>query len=251
MHLPPLPRHCCVQTQNSRLCQWHSSGIGWTNAEWIWPGKASIYTSWDVLQCDAPARAMVKCVKQFSGYYGCDRCTRVDTGMVGWTVSWSWQSDLEERPIFQGVLATRTQSRGDFTFCPPNWHDQIVPHRFYAPVLLLWTRGRSEHCMSLGDVAGVSNRLVTLKKFIPDWFARKPSVLQEIEHWKATEFGQFALYTRTIALKGAQQYQHFLCFSTALCILVSPELTKAQGLYTSQLCNTLWRKDGSYMQRHV
>lgn len=92
--------------------------------------------------------------------------------------------------------------------------------------------------MSSGDMARVSNRLVTLKKTIPDCFARKPRGLQEIERWKATEFRQFALYTGKIVLKGALQgqlYEHFLCFSTALCILVSPELTKAQGPYASQL----------------
>lgn len=27
------------------------------------------------VMCDAPARAQVKCVTQFSGYYGCDKCT--------------------------------------------------------------------------------------------------------------------------------------------------------------------------------
>ncbi|KAI7795618.1 transposase domain-containing protein [Triplophysa rosa] len=92
--------------------------------------------------------------------------------------------------------------------------------------------------MSSGDVTRVSERLVALKKSIPDCFARKPRGLQEIERWKATEFRQFALYTGKIVLKGALQghlYEHFLCFSTALCILVNPDLTKSQGLYADQL----------------
>ncbi|ROL45444.1 hypothetical protein DPX16_23893 [Anabarilius grahami] len=92
--------------------------------------------------------------------------------------------------------------------------------------------------MSSGDVISVSERLVSLKKSIPDCFARKPRGLREIERWKATEFRQFALYTGKVVLKGVLQdhlYEHFLSFSTALCILVNPELTKSQGPYANQL----------------
>ncbi|KAF4115114.1 hypothetical protein G5714_002603 [Onychostoma macrolepis] len=90
-------------------------------------------------------------------------------------------------------------------------------------LLLLWTRGRTDFRMLSGDVTHVSGRLETLKKSIPDCFARKPGSLQEIDRWKATEFRQFAIYTGKIVLKGILQeqlYEHFLSFSTALCILV-------------------------------
>lgn len=39
-------------------------------------GEKNIACKFKFCICDAPARAMVKCVKQFSGYYGCDKCTQ-------------------------------------------------------------------------------------------------------------------------------------------------------------------------------
>ncbi len=40
-----------------------------------WKGKC-LNIQLRCVTCDAPAKAMVKCVKQFFGYYGCDRCTQ-------------------------------------------------------------------------------------------------------------------------------------------------------------------------------
>ncbi|XP_051553877.1 uncharacterized protein LOC127440871 isoform X3 [Myxocyprinus asiaticus] len=40
-----------------------------------WGGKC-LNIQLRCVTCDAPAKAMVKCVKQFSGYYGCDRCNQ-------------------------------------------------------------------------------------------------------------------------------------------------------------------------------
>ncbi|RXN36598.1 transposase domain-containing protein [Labeo rohita] len=191
---------------------------------------------------------MVKCVKQFSGYYGCDRCTQRG----------SW----EGRMTYPEVDNLNLRTDQSFRECwqPEHHQEEKISPFSVLPVdmvksfpidymhqsclgvmkklLLMWTRGKTEYRMSSGDVACVSERLEALRKFIPDCFARKARGLQEIERWKATEFRQFALYTGKIVLKGALQghlYEHFLCFSTALCILVSPELTKSQGLYASQL----------------
>ncbi len=211
-----------------------------------WKGKC-LNIQIRCVTCDAPAKAMVKCVKQFSGYYGCDRCTQRG----------SWDGRMTYPEVDNLILRT-DQS---FRECqqPEHHHEEKISPFSVLPIdmvksfpidymhqsclgvmkkmLLLWTRGRSENRMSSGDVARVNERLVTLKKSIPDCFARKPRGLQEIERWKATEFRQFALYTGKIVLKGALQdhlYEHFLCFSTALCILVNPELTKEQGPYASQ-----------------
>lgn len=213
----------------------------------IWKGER-LNIDLRCITCDAPAKAMVKCVKQFSGYYGCDRCTQRG----------SWHGRMTYPEV--NNLTLRTDKSFRECWQPEHHQEEKISPLSVLPtdmvksfpidymhqsclgvmkkLLLLWTRGTTGFRMSSADVTRVSERLVALKKSIPDCFARKPRGLQEIERWKATEFRQFALYTGKIVLKGAlkgQLYEHFLCFSTALCILVNPDLTKSQGLYADQL----------------
>lgn len=84
----------------------------------------------------------------------------------------------------------------------------------------------------------VSSRLLGLRQFMPNLFARKPRGLQDIDQWKATELRQFALYTRKIVLKGVLSddlYAHFMLFSVALAILVCPQLVKQYSSFASDL----------------
>lgn len=69
-------------------------------------------------------------------------------------------------------------------------------------------------------------------------FARKPRSLLNIDRWKATEFRQFLLYTGKIALKGilnSDLFDHFMTFSVAISILVSPQLAMQQWMYAHEL----------------
>lgn len=73
----------------------------------------------------------------------------------------------------------------------------------------------------------VNGRLSKLRHYVTSEFAREPRCLDELEHWKATEYRQFLLYTGLYALKGCLSscyYDHFLTLSVACHILMSPSL---------------------------
>ncbi|KAL1252317.1 hypothetical protein QQF64_020113, partial [Cirrhinus molitorella] len=99
-------------------------------------------------------------------------------------------------------------------------------------------RGERNVRMSAGQINQVSQRLLSLRKAIPSCFARKPRGLENIDRWKATELRQFAVYTGKIVLKGIladELYDHFMAFSVALSLLLSPNLAVEHNSYSSEL----------------
>ncbi len=107
-------------------------------------------------------------------------------------------------------------------------------------LLLVWTRGKREVRISANQITEISQRLVQLRHFIPSIFARKPRGLDELDHWKATEFRQFVLYTGKFVLKDIlrpELYDHFMTLSVALDILVSKDLVWHHLDYAD---NLLW-----------
>ncbi|KAL0194562.1 hypothetical protein M9458_008134, partial [Cirrhinus mrigala] len=128
----------------------------------IWKGK-HLNIKLRCITCDAPAKAMVKCVKQFSGYYGCDRCTQRG----------SW----EGRMTYPEVDNLNLRTDQSFRECwqPEHHQEEKISPFSVLPVdmvksfpidymhqsclgvmkklLLMWTRGKTEYRMSSGDVA--------------------------------------------------------------------------------------------------
>ena len=94
-------------------------------------------------------------------------------------------------------------------------------------LLLLWIQGKRDVRISAGQVNEISNRLFGLKPFVSNVFARRPRGLDEIDRWEATEFRQFLLYSGILALDEILRgdlYNHFLCLSVTISILVCPSL---------------------------
>lgn len=211
-------------------------------------GSKNIRVTLRCVTCDAPAKALVKNIKQYSGYYGCDKCDQKGL-WDGHRVVYSECRNLSPRTdeSFRGQTQEEHHLSGESPFCQLSV-DMI--EKFSADymhqcclgvmrkLILLWLCGPKGIRLSSSQIKQVSDRLVVLRQCIPNVFARKPRCLGDIDRWKATELRQFALYTGKIVLKGVlpdKMYHHFLAFSVALCILVSPGLAREYNSYASEL----------------
>ena len=196
--------------------------------------------------CDAPARAMVKAKKLYSGYNGCDKCDQAG----------KWVGRLTYPEVNNVQLRTNNTFRNQID---EEHHKAISPftclkidmvkgfpidymHQLCLGVMkkliLAWKRGNKEVRLCARQLDEISHGLVNLRSSIPKCFARKPRSLTEVDRWKATEYRQFLLYTGKVVLKGvlsATYYQHFLVLSVASSILISPHLTKVHLNYARDL----------------
>lgn len=196
--------------------------------------------------CDAPAKAMVKNIKLYSGYYGCDKCSQKGAYLGRMTYPETENFNLRSDTSFRNQQNPE-HHHGITPFCdtplnmikgfPADYMHQVclgVQKR----ILLAWMRGKKETRISVCHVKEISERLRSMQRFIPKVFARKPRGLDEIDRWKATEYRQFLLYTGKIVLQGIipdDLYNHFLVLSVAMCILVSENLTSKHSDYARAL----------------
>ena len=196
--------------------------------------------------CDAPARAMVKNTKLCSGYFGCDKCTQKGewVGCVTYpNVNFESRTDESFRNFDQ-----MEHHKGGSPFV--NLHDVDMITTFSIDymhqvclgvmkrLILLWVRGPRAFRLSALQITQINDRLRAFVRYIPEEFARKPRGFDEIEYWKATEYRQFLLYTGQFVLKGLLSdviYSHFMDFSVALCILVSPRLARMHAEFAHNL----------------
>ena len=196
--------------------------------------------------CDAPARAMVKNVKLYSGFYGCERCSQKGN----WHGRMSYQechdiqlrTDTSFRNFEQEEHHHENSPFSDLpidmisTFSVDYMH--LVCLGVMRRLLLLWIRGPKAVKLSAGQVEEIIRKLLDLKANIPNVFARKTRGLDIIDRWKATELRQFLLYSGKLALKGILRrdlYDHFMVLSVALCILVCPQRAVIHNNYANEL----------------
>lgn len=201
------------------------------------------------LVCDAPARAYLKCIKGHTGYSGCERCEQVGKYLKG-------------RLTFPETSARERTGRSVANMTDEAHHHRVTPlarisidmvknvpldymHLCCLGVMRmmirLWMCGPLATRFTSSTALAISRNLAAIRKSIPRDFARRPRSLYEFRLWKATEYRLFLLYVGMIVLKGAaprNMYKLFLLFSSAMSILLDPELSSVHADYAKSLLLT-------------
>jgi hypothetical protein len=180
--------------------------------------------------CDAPARAFLKCCKGHTGYNSCERCTLRGEYKHNRVVLLGSSELRTDTGFSSGVYADHQTGVSPLQyssvkcvkeFCLDYMH--LVCLGTVKRLLHFLKQGPKECKLSHRQISDISSSLVSFSGKLPSEFARQPRPLSELDRWKATEFRQFVLYTGPVVLRKvlhAAAYQHFLCLTVAISILL-------------------------------
>ena len=196
--------------------------------------------------CDAPARCMVKGIKQFNARHGCDFCDVLGQykerrmlflyeGNPRTDLSFRSKQDAEHHKCDSAFLTVSDLDMiKQFPVDPMHCVDLGVTKR----LLILWKEGPLPHRLSAGVLGIISSYLECLRPFIPAVFNRKPRRLDDLKFWKATEFRTFLMYTGPVVLKfvlSREQYENFNDLSVAIRILYNETLVNMHHSFANEL----------------
>ncbi|XP_035711011.1 uncharacterized protein LOC118436639 isoform X1 [Folsomia candida] len=181
---------------------------------------------------DAPARSFIKGCKQHNSYNSCERCEqegewlgrvilretvcpqRTDDKFIKKTDADHHTYDSELLRLNLGLVSQIVLD-----------HMHLVFLGVTKKLLNIWVKGKLPHRLSSQQVLILSRNLIRLRPFVSRDFQRKPRGLDELNHFKATEFRLFLLYSG-IAVLGEtlplNKFKNFLKLQAAMSILLSP-----------------------------
>jgi len=190
--------------------------------------------------CDAVARAMVKGVKLFSGYCGCDKCSQKGLYIGRMTypdVNCPVRTDttfrnMENEQHHNGPSPFIDLPVDMIQFFPIDYMHSVCLG-VMKRILVCWTSGGNTVRLSHIQRCQINARLAAFRSSVSKEFSRKPRSLSDLSHWKATEFRTFLLYAGYICLRGIIDdliFEHFMYLSVAVAIFVSQELCRDQNM---------------------
>jgi len=193
-----------------------------------------------VFVCDAPARAMILEIKQYSGYFSCHKCTIKGEHYSGFITFPNEQCEERTNEDFRSRKDTehhKTMEKialEDLSFDLvsqfPHDYMHVVCLGVVKSIMIGWIEQRKmQFKISAQKLRVLNARLLKIRGDTPREFARRPRSIFEFRRWKATEFRYFLLYIGPIMLKGIldeERFHHFVCLSSAIRLLLSNDSTR-------------------------
>lgn len=184
--------------------------------------------------CNAPARSFVTGVKGHNAYFACGKCTtegdffknRVTFPELTATLRTDYSFSNRLQPEHHKYKSCLENLGIGMVTQVPNDYMHLVCLGVVKRLLQFWIKGKMNIRLKPHQIAVLSSRLLKIQ--ICKEFARVPRGVETVDHWKATEFRQFLLYTGVVILQEVlpkRLYMHFLCLSTAIRILLDDELS--------------------------
>lgn len=183
------------------------------------------------VNADAPARAFLKSIKNHNSYFGCERCHQ-EGEWLGRVVYDEKCGQTRTDTLFRNK-AHPEHHTGSSIFLElkidlvsqfPLDYLHLVCLGITRKIFRQWVKGRIPHKLRHSDVTLMSNRLRNARLYFPSDFPRKPRPLNEIDHFKGTEFRSLLLYTGFPTICGIVpkiQTKVYLYLHVAMYILLS------------------------------
>uniref|UniRef100_A0A1Y1KZS3 Transposase domain-containing protein n=1 Tax=Photinus pyralis TaxID=7054 RepID=A0A1Y1KZS3_PHOPY len=219
----------------------------------------------DCYVCDAPARSYVAQIKGHTGYWCCSKCEikgRWAAGRVTFDefeavarTHENFINKTDENHHLKDSLSPLLQIPGiNMVNHFPFEYMHLVCLGVMRKILFSFLKGDSYNVrLSTNLSSQISNKLISIRPYIPSEFVRKPRSLTEILRWKATEFRQILLYTSPLVfakIVKPEVYKHFLSFHFAIRILVSQNYSSSMLQYASVLLKYFVSNFGSLYGDH-
>lgn len=187
--------------------------------------------------CDVPAKSFILSTKGHSGYSSCSKCITRGKYRENRVCFPEMNAPLRDHDSF--ISKTHAEYHTGSTNLLKIPGLDVVKH-FPLDVLHLvylgvckkllkdiWIHGNSPPAkLSHSQQNELSERLISLRPFIPSEFQRRPRGVSEIAHWKGSEYKFFILYAGPLVLKDFFDdniliYHHFVRLTLAITILSS------------------------------
>lgn len=197
--------------------------------------------------CDAPAKSFVTGTKGHNAYFGCGKCfcegDHLNHRMLFLNENALLRTDSNFRNRENDdhhVSLSPFQNLPDMDMITtfPLDYMHLICLGVMKKLLCLWIKSKQISRLRDTDIEGLSKDLVSLHKFIPIEFVRRPRSLNELDRWKATEFRMFLLYFGPIILQkylDVDYLKHFCALHTAIRILCHPEDCLYNNTYAKDL----------------